>query len=89
MQKLTLSADVEISVLPTGDSKPPLTKSNYIWVHLLQPQSQDDKGSGRRQEWFETIHSPSTIPHMHFGEVNKLFDIIIFPGMKHKHPLTR
>ena len=89
MHKLTLSADIEISVLPTGGSKPPLTKSNHTWVHLLQPQSQDDKDSGRRQEWFETSHSPSTIPHMHFWKVDKLFDIIImFPRMKPKHPLT-
>ena len=56
MHKLTLSADIEISVLPTGGSKPPLTKSNHTWVHLLQPQSQDDKDSGRRREWFETSH---------------------------------
>ena len=89
MHKLTLSADIEISVLPIGGSKPPLTKSNNTWVHLFQPQSPDDKDSGRRQQWFETSHSPSTIPHMHFGKVDKLFDIIImFPRMKHKHPLT-
>ena len=89
MHKLTVSADVEISVLPTGARKPPLTKSNHTWVHLLQPQSQEDKETGRREEWFETSHSPSTIPHMHFGKVDKLFDILImFPRMKHKHPLT-
>ena len=89
MHKLTLSADVEISVLPTGGNKPPLTKSNHTWVHLLQPQSQDDRDLGRREEWFETSHSPSTIPHMHFGKVDKLFDVIImFPRMKHKNPLT-
>ena len=62
MDKLTLSADVEISVLPTGGNKPPLTKSNHTWAHLLQPQSQDDRDSRRREEWFETSHSPSTIP---------------------------
>ena len=38
MHKLTLSADIEISVLSTGGSKPLLTKSNHTWVHLLQPQ---------------------------------------------------
>ena len=42
-----------------------------------------------REEWFETSHSPSTIPHMHFGKVDKLFNVIImFPRMNHKNPLT-
>ena len=89
MRRLAISADIEVSMLPTGASKPPLSKSNHTWVHLLHPQSEMDQGTGERHEWFETRHSPSQIPHMHFGKVDGLFDMLImFPRMKHKHPVT-
>ena len=89
MHKLVITADIEVSVLPTGANRPPLSKSNHTWIRLLQPQSEMDKANGGRAEWFETTHSLSQIPHMHFGTVEKTFDILImFPRMKHRHPLT-
>lgn len=89
MHKLTLSTDVEVSVIPTVSQNPPLTKSNHTSVRLLQPQSAMDKGIGGREEWYETTHSLSQIPHMHFGKVDHNSNVIIvFPRMKHQNPLN-
>lgn len=89
MHKLVLSADVEVAVLPTGSKRPPFTKSTHTWVRLLQPQSEMDKEKGGREEWFETLHSPSQLPHMHFGKVDGSFSMaIVFPRMKHRNPVN-
>ena len=82
--------DVEIYVLPYTGKRPPIWKNNHTYVRLLQPQSNEDQATEPRQEWFETRHSPSQLPHTHFGLLGKQFDIIIiFPRMKHINVTTR
>ena len=87
---LQVRDDVEVFVLPYIGKRPPLWKTNHTYVRLLQPQSNEDQAAKPREEWFETRHSPSQLPHTHFGILGKQFDIIImFPRMKHINATTR
>jgi hypothetical protein len=86
--KISLSGDVEIEVLPYSGQRPPIPKSNHSYVELLMPQSEADIDSGGRSEWFSTRHSLSTIPHTHFAKINQCKISIHFPRMKHKDPIT-
>ena len=82
--------DMEVFVLPYSGKRPPIWKSNHTYVSLLQPQSEEDQAAKPRQEWFETRHSPSQLPHTYFGILGKQFDVtIMFPRMKHINVATR
>jgi hypothetical protein len=86
--KLELGGDVEIEVLPYSGHTPPIPKSNHTYVELLMPQSEEDKQTGGRSEWFSNRISVSTVPHTHFAKIGPFKISVHFPRMKHNDPIT-
>jgi hypothetical protein len=83
-----ITADIEVHVLPYQGKKPPISRNNHTYIEVLLPQSEQDKDSGGRSEWYSTKHSLSVIPHTHFAKVNRFNIYVFFPRMIHKDPVT-
>ena len=79
--------EVDIEVLPYSGTRPPIAKSNHMYMELLMPQSEEDLASPGRTEWFSMRHSVSMIPHTHFGTIGYFKICIHFPHMKHRVPI--
>jgi hypothetical protein len=90
--KLRILTEISVHVLPYAGARPPIWKNNHAYVELLMPQSETDKDTGGRTEWFSNRKSLSAIPHIHFGKVGHgaaSFNIsVMFPRMMHKNPIT-
>jgi hypothetical protein len=90
--KLRILTMISVHVLPYTGARPPIWKSNHAYAELLMPQSETDKDSGGRTEWFSNRKSLSAIPHIHFAKVGHgsgSFNIfVMFPRMMHKNPIT-
>ena len=90
--KLCVLTEILVHVLPHTSARPPIWKNNHAYSELLMPQSEADKDTGGRTEWFSNRKSLSAIPHIHFGKVghgSASFNIfVMFPRMMHKNPIT-
>ena len=90
--KLQVLTEISVHVLPYSGVRPPIWKNNHIYSEVLMPQSEMDKDTGGRTEWFSNRKSLSAIPHIHFGKVghgSASFNIsVMFPRMMHKNPVT-
>jgi hypothetical protein len=89
---LRVLTEISVHVLPYTGARPPIWKNNHAYADVLMPQSETDKDTGGRTEWFSNRKSLSVIPHIHFAKVghgSASFNIyVMFPRMMHKNPIT-
>jgi len=88
--KLKVKAAVNIHLLPSTEPEAPISKNNHTYVELYPPRTDAEKAKGHMSG--QSLLTPiSSIPNMHFahtGNAEGYANItIIFPRMKHKHPL--
>jgi hypothetical protein len=86
---LVTKGTIQVHVLPSTSSHPPLAKHNHMYVHVLIPRSQADKDNlGPRREWWSKQVAISSIPNLHFAQIGKgtgsLNCYVLFPRMMHR-----
>ena len=90
--KFRILTMISVHVLPYTGARPPVWKNSRTYAELLMPQSETDKDSGGRTEWFSNRKSLSAIPQIHFAKVGHgsgSFNIsVMVPRMMHKNPIT-
>jgi hypothetical protein len=90
--KVHILGSIKVQVLPYMKKQPPISKDNHCNVEILWPQSDRDRATGQRTEWFTKSVPISQMPHIPFAQVSEgsgSFNIyIVFPRMKHRNVFT-
>ncbi|KAF8054352.1 hypothetical protein FPV67DRAFT_1430061 [Lyophyllum atratum] len=82
-----------IFTAPVIRDKAPIAKHNHVYVDVLLPPSEADRGrAGGRTEWVERRFRLSRIPHLALGKMGdagcNVNILMFFPRMPHQHPHT-
>ena len=83
---------INLQLLPFKGPKAPISKHNHTYVKLLWPRTDRDVDNHRRSMASQEV-PVSNLPNTHFAHFGKAQGsaevFVVFPRMKHRHPLRR
>jgi len=83
---------INLQLLPFKGPKAPISKHNHTYVKLLWPRTDQDVDNFRRSMASQEVPI-SNLPNTHFAHFGKARGsaevFVVFPRMKHRHPLRR